>query len=79
MSGNAETETKPDSVGYPYPGQELKIVDGELWLKGTNMMSGYVGDEEENRAAYSDGWFRTGDLVRMDEDGFCTSWAGSKR
>lgn len=70
VSGNAETETKPDSVGYPYPGQELKIVDGELWLKGTNMMSGYVGDEEENRAAYSDGWFRTGDLVRMDEDGF---------
>ena len=70
VSGNPEVETKPESVGIPYEGQELRIVDGELWLKGDNMMTSYVGDEEENKAAYSDGWFRTGDLVRMDEDGF---------
>jgi long-chain acyl-CoA synthetase len=48
---------------------DYKVVDGELWLKGTNMMDGYFGDEE-NALAYEDGWFKTGDLVRFDEDGF---------
>ncbi|MBO5788746.1 MAG: AMP-binding protein [Clostridia bacterium] len=70
VSGNPENRAKPDSVGIPYPHQEFKIVDGELWLKGANMMEGYVGDEEENAAAYEDGWFKTGDLVRLDEEGF---------
>ena len=71
VSGNPETEAKPESVGIPYEGQQLKIVDGELWLKGVNMMSGYVGDDAENAVAYAeDGWFRTGDLARIDEDGF---------
>ncbi|MBR6271075.1 MAG: acyl--CoA ligase [Lachnospiraceae bacterium] len=68
VSGNPESLTKPDSVGIPYPNQELKIVDGELWLKGRNMMDGYVGTEEPD--AYSDGWFRTGDLARIDDEGF---------
>ena len=67
VSGNPESLKFPDSVGYPYPNQELKIVDGELWLKGKNMMDGYVGGEEEG--AYEDGWFKTGDLVRIDENG----------
>ena len=68
VSGNPESLTKPESVGIPYPNQELRIENGELWLKGKNMMEGYVGTEEPD--AYSDGWFRTGDLVRMDEDGY---------
>ena len=70
VSGNPETVTKPDSVGIPYPGQQLQIVDGELWLKGDNMMTRYYGEDEENEKAYNDGWFMTGDLVRIDEDGF---------
>lgn len=70
VSGNPEQATKPESVGIPYPHQEFKIVDGELWLKGLNMMNGYVGDDEENANAYEDGWFKTGDLVRLDDDGF---------
>lgn len=70
VSGNPESETKPDSVGIPYAGQELKLVDGELWLKGDNMMMGYVGDDEENEKAYEDGWFKTGDLARFDDEGF---------
>jgi long-chain acyl-CoA synthetase len=45
-------------------------VNEELWLKGLNMMDGYVGEEEENKNAYEDGWFKTGDLVRLDEEGF---------
>lgn len=70
VSGNPEQHDKPESVGIPYPHQEFKIVNDELWLKGLNMMNGYVGDEEENKNAYEDGWFKTGDLVRLDEDGF---------
>ncbi|MBR5615884.1 MAG: acyl--CoA ligase [Clostridia bacterium] len=69
VSGNPEALAKPESVGLIYEGMEYKIVDGELWLKGVNMMDGYFGDEE-NAVAYEDGWFKTGDLVRMDEDGY---------
>ncbi len=69
VSGNPEPLEKPESVGYFYDGMEYKIVDGELWLKGVNMMDGYAS-EEENAIAYEDGYFKTGDLVRIDEDGF---------
>ena len=69
VSGNPEAIAKPDSVGYIYEGMEYKIVDGELWLKGENMMDSYYG-EEENATAYEDGWFKTGDLVRIDDEGF---------
>ena len=69
VSGNPEALRNPESVGYIYPGMDYKIVDGELWLKGVNMMDGYVNGEE-NDVAYEDGWFKTGDLVRIDEEGF---------
>ncbi len=68
VSGNPESLTRPDSVGIPYPNQEFRIENGELWLKGKNMMDGYIGEDEAG--AYEDGWFRTGDLVRLDDDGF---------
>ena len=70
VSGNPDTIKNPTSVGFPFPGQELRVVNDELWLKGSNMMDGYVGNPEENAAAYTDGWFRTGDLVRVDENGY---------
>ena len=70
VSGNPNSIGKPESVGIPYPNQTLRIVDGELWLKGDNMMDGYVNEPEESKTAYEDGWFKTGDLVRIDEDGF---------
>jgi len=70
VSGNPNSVGKPESVGIPYPNQQLRIVNGELWLKGDNMMDGYVGDEAENAAAYEDGWFKTGDLVKIDGDGY---------
>ncbi len=69
VSGNPVALRKPDSVGYIYGGMEYKIVDDELWLKGVNMMDGYVGEPEENALSYEDGWFKTGDLVRVDEEG----------
>ncbi len=69
VSGNPEALKKPSSVGMIYDGMEYKIVNDELWLKGVNMMDGYASPED-NAAAYEDGWFKTGDLVRMDEDGY---------
>jgi long-chain acyl-CoA synthetase len=69
VSGNPEYLNKSESVGLMYPNQEYKIVDGELLLKGRNMMSGYVGEEEDG-VYDEEGFFRTGDLVRVDEDGF---------
>ena len=68
VSGNPEALRKPESVGLIYDGMEYKLVDGELWLKGVNMMDGYVGGD--NETAYEDGWFKTGDLARIDEEGF---------
>ncbi|MBP1588284.1 MAG: acyl--CoA ligase [Clostridia bacterium] len=71
VSGNPMPLEKPSSVGLPYPWQELKTENGELLLKGVNIMKEYVGDPEETRNAFTeDGWFKTGDLVRFDEDGF---------
>lgn len=70
VSGNPLGCQKPTSVGLPYPNQELKVVDGELWLKGDNLLDGYFAEPEENATAFVDGWFKTGDLVEIDEDGF---------
>lgn len=71
VSGNPRSDYKPASVGFPYPEQELKVVDGELWIKGDNVMDCYYNDPEENANAFSeDGFFKTGDLVRFDEEGF---------
>ena len=70
VSGNPEGLKKPTSVGYLYPNQEIKIVDSELWIKGDNLLDGYYNEPEENKTAFVDGWFKTGDLVRLDEEGF---------
>lgn len=70
-SANADAITHPTSIGKVYPGQEVKLVDGELWVKGDNLFSGYYHDPEKTAEALTeDGWFRTGDLVHIDEDGF---------
>ena len=68
VSGNPESSDHPESVGYLYPGLHAKVVDGELWIKGPNVMDCYLNDPAETQAAFVDGWFRTGDLVRFDED-----------
>ncbi len=70
-SANADAVTHPTSIGKIYPGQETKIVDGELWIKGDNLFSGYYKDPERTAEALTeDGWLRTGDLCHFDEDGF---------
>ena len=70
-TGNIDVKTRPTSVGKLYPEQEAKVVDGELWIKGDNVFSGYYKDPVKTAEAFSeDGWFKTGDLVRFDEEGF---------
>ena len=70
VSGNPEGLRKPNSVGLLYPGQVAKVVNGELWLKGRNMLKEYYNEPEENKTAFEDGWFKTGDLVRFDDENF---------
>ena len=59
-----------DSVGYPVPGVEIEVRDGELWIRGPNVMLGYWNRPDETAAALVDGWYRSGDVVRADEDGY---------
>ncbi len=74
---------KPGSIGLPFPNTECRIVDaqtgcqdlpvgevGELILRGPQVMSGYWQNPEETALAIRDGWFYTGDLARMDADGY---------
>jgi acyl-[acyl-carrier-protein]-phospholipid O-acyltransferase/long-chain-fatty-acid--[acyl-carrier-protein] ligase len=75
---------KPGTVGQPLPGIAARIVDPEtfqplppgreglLLIYGANVMKGYLGQEELTRKKIVDGWYITGDLARMDEDGFIT-------
>ena len=70
-SANADAVRKPTSIGRIYPGQETKLVDGELWVKGDNVFSGYYKDPVRTAEALTeDGWLRTGDLCRFDDEGF---------
>lgn len=70
-SANADAISHPTSIGRIYPGQEAKVVDGELLIKGDNVFSAYYKDPVKTAEAFTeDGWFRTGDLVRFDEEGF---------
>lgn len=66
--GNPNPLEKPNSVGIPYPYEEIKIVNGELWARGENFLTDYIGTDE--CAWNNEGWFQTGDLARIDEDGY---------
>ncbi|MBI5623270.1 MAG: AMP-binding protein [Elusimicrobia bacterium] len=73
---------KPGSVGRPIPGVEIRIVDdderplaagqeGEICIKGDNVMKGYHNLPEETREVFTkDGWLKTGDIGAVDEEGF---------
>ncbi|UOY01378.1 long-chain-fatty-acid--CoA ligase [Blastococcus sp. PRF04-17] len=74
-------ERKPGSIGTPIAGVEMRLVDddgkdvtpgevGEIAIRGENVMRGYWGKAEETAKSIPDGWFRTGDLARQDEDGY---------
>lgn len=67
---------KIGSIGKSVPSVDVKIVDandegiGELVVKGPSIMLGYYKNEEANKEVLKDGWFYTGDLARIDEDGY---------
>lgn len=65
----AEQRERPGTVGRPLPGVEVKISNDELLVRG-QVMKGYFNRPEANAEAFRDGWFHTGDLARMDAEGY---------
>lgn len=73
---------KPGSIGLPLPGLHVRIVDtetfadiapgrvGEIWLKGPSVSPGYWRKPEATKRVFENGWFRTGDLGHIDEEGY---------
>jgi long-chain acyl-CoA synthetase len=76
-----DRERKPGSIGTPIEGVEMKVVDddgnevatgeiGEILIKGHNVMKGYWNQPEATAEAIKDGWFASGDMAKVDEDGY---------
>ena len=73
ISFNSTGRHKPGTVGPAIPGVEIKTADdGEILTRGPHVMKGYWKDEAATRAAVVDGWLHTGDVGRIDADGFLT-------
>lgn len=81
LSNPYEGERRPGSVGHPVGDVEIRVVDdqgndlpdgevGELWVRSQNLMLGYWNLPEQTTAAFTDGWFRTGDVVTRAPDGY---------
>ncbi|WP_280313211.1 AMP-dependent synthetase/ligase [Nocardia abscessus] len=70
---NTPEQIRVGSVGRPIEGHAAKIAeDGELLLRGSVVFDGYWGNAEATEDAFEDGWFKTGDLGAIDNDGFIT-------
>ena len=76
---NTPRQLRVGSVGRPLPGVDVALAaDGELLVRGVNVMRGYYRNPEATASALADGWFRTGDLGQIDDDGF-VSITGRKK
>ncbi|SDK41035.1 long-chain fatty acid--CoA ligase [Arthrobacter sp. ok362] len=72
-TANTPARTKVGTVGIPVPGTTVRVADdGEILVKGIGVFKGYHANEAANAEAFVDGFFRTGDLGSLDEDGFLT-------
>ena len=71
MIGRPKTGVKIGKVGRVLPGTGIKIAeDGEIWLRGNNIMRGYWRNPAATSETMHDDWFKTGDIGELDEDGF---------
>jgi len=82
INGIKQVGLKEGSVGHPIPGVTAKVVhpesgeeleeneEGLLLIKGPNVMQGYLGNQEQTEEVLNEGWYRTGDIARIDSDGF---------
>ncbi len=83
MANPVADHRKPGTVGLPLPSTECRAVDpddptkevpagerGELLVRGPQVFQGYYGKPEETERVFVDGWFRTGDIVQIDDEGF---------
>ncbi len=72
---------RPGSMGKPCPGYEIKAIGedgqevgpgqlGDMWVRGPGVITGYFANEQETAKTLRDGWFMSGDLVKIDQDGF---------
>ena len=72
---NLDCRNKPDCAGKAFPKARFTIHDpdkdgiGEIWIRGENVTRGYYNDDAATEASFEDGWFKTGDYGRTDEDG----------
>ncbi|SCE07226.1 long-chain acyl-CoA synthetase [Streptomyces sp. AmelKG-A3] len=72
-TANPPGRARYGTVGRPIPGSTVRIArDGEVWVHGAHVFSGYLGDPEATGAVLRDGWLATGDLGALDEDGYLT-------
>jgi long-chain acyl-CoA synthetase len=70
VSANRPDDNRVGSVGLPFPGIDIKIADdGEILIRGGNVMQGYYNHPDATAAVMADGWFHTGDVGRLDHDG----------
>jgi malonyl-CoA/methylmalonyl-CoA synthetase len=65
-------ERRAGTVGFPLPGISVRIDDGELLVRGPNVFAGYWRRPDATAAAFTGGWFRTGDLATQSADGYYT-------
>ena len=72
VSTNPPGRTKPGSVGLPVAGTEVRIVDGEICVRSGLVMAGYWNAPELTAETIRDGWLHTGDMGRLDDDGYLT-------
>lgn len=70
ISTNLAWDNKKGSVGKLMPNCEAKVVDEELWVRGSSVMMGYYKMPEETEETLEDGWLKTGDLGYVDKDNF---------
>jgi long-chain acyl-CoA synthetase len=82
LNSGADYQRHPDSVGVPVPVVDVQVVDelgepqpvgavGELWIRGPNVVKGYWGKPEATAESFTEGgWFHSGDVARVDDEGF---------